>query len=100
MFSSKSGTPKWDPFPRTPLKRVSLSNEDGDDNKKGKMQYAISDLPLASFSKRGLWWEAIDMKMIVYSHANKTYFQKEGFALSLDFKLRIFGTRKSACRFR
>lgn len=29
------------------------------------------------------------MKMIVYSHANKTYFQKEGFALSLDFKLRI-----------
>ena len=64
------------------------------------MQYAISDLPLASFAKRGLWWEAIDMKMIVYSHANKTYFQKEGFALSLDFKLRIFGTRKSACRFR
>ena len=64
------------------------------------MQYAISDLPLASFSKRDLWWEAIDMKMIVYSHANKTYFQKEGFALSLDFKLRIFGTRKSACRFR
>ena len=38
--------------------------------------------------------EAIDMKMIIYSHANKTYFQKEGLALSLDFKLRIFGTRK------
>ena len=34
------------------------------------------------------------MKMIIYSHANKTYFQKEGLALSLDFKLRIFGTRK------
>ena len=38
--------------------------------------------------------EAIDMKMISYSHANKTHFQNTGFALSLVLKVRCFGTRK------
>ena len=36
--------------------------------------------------------EAIDKKMISYSHANKTHFDKKGFALVL--KVRVFGTRK------
>ena len=36
--------------------------------------------------------EAIDMKIISYSHANKTHFDKKGFALVL--KVRVFGTRK------
>ena len=38
--------------------------------------------------------EAIDMKMISYSHANKTHFHNTGFALSLVLKVRCFGTRK------
>ena len=37
--------------------------------------------------------KANDMKMIFYSHANKTHFQKKGFALSLVLKVR---TRKWA----
>ena len=32
--------------------------------------------------------------MIFYSHANKTYFHKKGFALSLVLKVRDFGTQK------
>ena len=39
-------------------------------------------------------WEAIDMKMGFYSHANKTHFHEKGFALSLVFKVRVFGTPK------
>ena len=35
--------------------------------------------------------EAIDMKMICYSHTLK---HKKGFALSLVLKVRVFGTRK------
>ena len=38
--------------------------------------------------------EAIDMKMISYSHANKTHFHKKGFTLGLVVKVRVFGTRK------
>ena len=38
--------------------------------------------------------EAIDMKMIPYSHANKTHFHKKGFTLGLVVKVRDFGTRK------
>ena len=38
--------------------------------------------------------DAIDMKTIFYSHANETRFQKEGFALSLVLKVRVFGTQK------
>ena len=34
------------------------------------------------------------MKTIFYSHANETRFQKEGFALSLVLKVRVFGTQK------
>ena len=33
--------------------------------------------------------EAIDMKIIFYSHANKTHFHKKGFALSLVLKVRV-----------
>ena len=33
--------------------------------------------------------EAIDMKIIFYSHANKTYFHKKGFALSVIFKVKV-----------
>ena len=36
----------------------------------------------------------IDMKIIFYSHANKTYFHKKGFALSLILKVRVLQTRK------
>ena len=36
--------------------------------------------------------KAIDMKMSCFSHANKTNFQEKGFALSLVFKVRVFGT--------
>ena len=32
--------------------------------------------------------EAIDVKMISYSHANKTHFHKKGFELSLLMKVR------------
>lgn len=32
--------------------------------------------------------------MKCYSHANETNFQKRGFALSVAFKVRVFGTRK------
>ena len=38
--------------------------------------------------------EAIDMKMISYSHANETHFHNTGFALSLVLKVRFFGSRK------
>ena len=38
--------------------------------------------------------EAIDMKMIFYSHANKTYFHHRGFAVSLVLKVRVFGACK------
>ena len=38
--------------------------------------------------------EAIDMKMIFYSHANKAHFHKEDFTLGLVVKVRVFGTRK------
>ena len=36
----------------------------------------------------------VDMKMIFYSHANKTHFHKESFALSLVLKVEVLGTRK------
>ena len=35
-------------------------------------------------------WEAIDMKMILYFHANKTHYNKKGFTLSLVLKLGEF----------
>ena len=38
--------------------------------------------------------EAIDMKMIFYSHVDKTHFHKKRFALSLLLKVRVFGTRE------
>ena len=38
--------------------------------------------------------EAIDMKMIIHSHANKTHLHKKGDALGLVLKVRGFGTRK------
>ena len=34
------------------------------------------------------------MKMIFYSHANKTYFHHRGFAVSLVLKVRVFGACK------
>ena len=37
--------------------------------------------------------EAIDMKMIFYSHANKTRFHKNDLALRLVFKVRDVGTQ-------
>ena len=38
--------------------------------------------------------EAIDMKLIFYSHANKTHFLKRGFLIGLVLKVRVFGTQK------
>ena len=38
--------------------------------------------------------EAIVMKMIFNYDANKTHFHNKGFALSLVFEVRFFGTRK------
>ena len=38
--------------------------------------------------------EAIDMKMIFHSHANKTHFQNKGFALSHVLKVRAFGIQR------
>ena len=38
--------------------------------------------------------ETFDMKTIFYSYANKTHFQKKGFALSLFLKVRAFETWK------
>ena len=37
---------------------------------------------------------AFDIQMIFHSHANKTHFHKKGFALGLNLKVRVFGTRK------
>lgn len=38
--------------------------------------------------------ETIDIKIIFYSHANETHYHRKGFALTLVFKVRVFGTRK------
>ena len=38
--------------------------------------------------------KAIDKRMILYSHANKTEFDKKGSALHLILKVRVFGTWK------
>ena len=38
--------------------------------------------------------EDTDMKMIFYSHANKTHFHKKGLALDLFLKVGVLGTRK------
>ena len=54
---------------------------------------AISELPQGSVSKQAKC-KAIDMKMIFYSHANKTYFHHKGFAVSLVLKVRVFGACK------
>ena len=35
-------------------------------------------------------YEAIDMKMIIYSHANKTHFHNKGFTLSFVLKNESF----------
>ena len=45
----------------------------------------------ASVSMRG---KAIDMRMIVHSHANKNHVHNKGFVLRLVLKVRVFGTRK------
>ena len=37
--------------------------------------------------------EAIEMEMMLYSHANETHFLKKGFALSLVLKVRVSGTQ-------
>ena len=39
-------------------------------------------------------YKTIDVKMSFNFHGNKTHFHKKGFALSLVFKERVFGTRK------
>ena len=38
--------------------------------------------------------ETIDIKIIFYSQANEAHYHKKGFALTLVFKVRVFGTRK------
>ena len=38
--------------------------------------------------------ETIDIKIIFYSHVNEAHYHKKGFALTLVFKVRVFGTRK------
>ena len=38
--------------------------------------------------------ETIDMKIIFYSHVNKTHLHKKGMALSLVLKVRVLGARK------
>ena len=37
---------------------------------------------------------AFDMERIFHSHAKKTHFHKEGCALGLILKVRVFGTQK------
>ena len=39
-------------------------------------------------------YKTIDVKTSFNFHRNKTHFHKKGFALSLVFKERVFGTRK------
>ena len=38
--------------------------------------------------------EAIDMKILFYSHANRTHYHKKVFGLSLVLKVKDFETRK------
>ena len=45
------------------------------------------------YSVRPVEHSAFDMEMIFHSHANKTHFYKEGCALGLILKVRVFGTR-------
>ena len=47
---------------------------------------------MVEFCYNGMW--AIGMKIIYYSHTNKTHFHTEGFAPSVVLKVRDFGTRK------
>ena len=44
-------------------------------------------------------WEAIDMKIGFYSHANKTLFHERGFALSLVLKVRVLELRNGLLEF-
>lgn len=38
--------------------------------------------------------ETTDIKIIFYSEANEAHYHKKGFALTLVFKVRVFGSRK------
>ena len=58
----------------------------------------LANRPFPSFLKPLIQSEAeciaIDVKMILQSHANKTHFHQKGSAVSLVLKARVFGTRK------
>ena len=58
--------------------------------RKTNKQWNISRLSKASFFYSRAKCEAIDMKMMFYSRANKAHFLKKGFALSLVLKTGIF----------
>ena len=40
--------------------------------------------------------EVIDVKMILYFHAIKLFFHRNGFALSLVYRVRVFVSRKGS----
>ena len=48
--------------------------------------------PLFESATKG---EAIDTKLIVYSHVNNTHFHKKDFELSLVLKVTVFGTQNA-----
>ena len=50
--------------------------------------------PLSVDKKATLKCSAFDMEVIFHSHAIKTHFHKNGCALGLILKVRVFGTRK------
>ena len=54
---------------------------------------AISEMPRASVLNEAKC-KTFLVKMIFYYHANKTHFHKNGFALGLVLRVRVFGTRK------
>ena len=59
---------------------------------------SLNNRPFLSYSKPLFPIEAICdaiyLKTIFYSSANKTHFQNKGFALGLVLKVRVFRTRK------
>ena len=59
-------------------------------------QQAISSCPCKPLLQIEFMRYAIDMSMILYSHANKTHFYTKGFSLSLVLKVRVSWNSETA----
>ena len=57
------------------------------------MKQAICEFPWPLY-QNNVKCLAFEVEMIFHSHANKTHFHKNGCALGLSLKVRVFGTWK------